>query len=122
MTEAHCFTFGSELLHRGREATLADAASYDTLRMTNGQKQGNRWSPTWVGPGCIRKLPLQPAARTWYLTPSVPTTKMRGWPGTPYPLGATWDGVGVNFAVFSEHATRVELCLFDSPEAEVESV
>jgi len=47
---------------------------------------------------------------------------MRVWPGTPYPLGATWDGVGVNFAVFSEHATRVELCLFDSPDDEVESV
>jgi glycogen operon protein len=47
---------------------------------------------------------------------------MRVWPGTPHPLGATWDGVGVNFAVFSEHATRVELCLFESPETEVESV
>ena len=35
------------------------------------------------------------------------------WPGTPYPLGATWDGEGVNFAVFSEHAERVDLCLFD---------
>ncbi len=38
------------------------------------------------------------------------------WSGRPYPLGATWDGQGVNFALFSEHATRVELCLFDSPE------
>jgi glycogen operon protein len=47
---------------------------------------------------------------------------MRVWPGTPYPLGATWDGVGVNFAIFSEHATRVELCLFDSPEDETESL
>ena len=47
---------------------------------------------------------------------------MRVWPGAPSPLGATWDGVGVNFAIFSEHATRVELCLFDSPEDEVESV
>jgi len=47
---------------------------------------------------------------------------MRVWPGSPYPLGATWDGVGVNFALFSEHATRVELCLFDSPDAESESV
>jgi isoamylase len=47
---------------------------------------------------------------------------MRVWPGAPYPLGATWDGVGVNFAIFSEHATRVELCLFDSPDGEVESV
>ena len=34
------------------------------------------------------------------------------WPGTSYPLGATWDGAGVNFALFSEHAERVELCLF----------
>ena len=47
---------------------------------------------------------------------------MRVWPGAPYPLGATWDGVGVNFALFSEHATRVELCLFDSPDAETESL
>ena len=36
------------------------------------------------------------------------------WPGRPYPLGATWDGEGVNFAIFSEHAEAVELCLFDS--------
>ena len=35
------------------------------------------------------------------------------WPGKPYPLGATWDGKGTNFALFSEHATGVELCLFD---------
>ena len=38
---------------------------------------------------------------------------MKAWPGEPYPLGATWDGSGVNFALFSEHATGVELCLFD---------
>jgi glycogen operon protein len=35
------------------------------------------------------------------------------WPGTPYPLGASWDGTGTNFALFSEVAQRVELCLFD---------
>src|SRR6056297_2940722 len=35
-------------------------------------------------------------------------------PGRPYPLGAIWDGVGVNFALFSAHAEKVELCLFDS--------
>lgn len=45
----------------------------------------------------------------------------RLWPGRPCPLGATWDGSGVNFALFSEHATRVELCLFDSPDAREES-
>jgi isoamylase len=38
---------------------------------------------------------------------------MDQWPGTPAPLGATWDGAGVNFALFSEHAHGVELCLFD---------
>jgi glycogen operon protein len=38
---------------------------------------------------------------------------MQLWPGTPYPLGATWDGSGTNFALFSEVATRVELCLFE---------
>jgi glycogen operon protein len=43
------------------------------------------------------------------------------WPGKPYPLGATWDGQGVNFALFSAHAARVELCLFDSPDAPRES-
>jgi isoamylase len=34
-------------------------------------------------------------------------------PGKPYPLGATWDGTGVNFAIYSEHATKIELCLYD---------
>jgi glycogen operon protein len=41
---------------------------------------------------------------------------MRIWPGSPYPLGATWDGEGVNFALFSENATAVELCLFERPD------
>jgi glycogen operon protein len=38
---------------------------------------------------------------------------IRIWPGLPYPLGATWDGSGTNFALFSAHAEKVELCLFD---------
>jgi glycogen operon protein len=37
-------------------------------------------------------------------------------PGSPIPLGATWDGTGVNFAIWSEHATAIELCLFDVEE------
>ena len=41
------------------------------------------------------------------------------WPGTPYPLGATFDGSGTNFALFSEVADRVELCLIDADGAEV---
>src|SRR5918999_5470677 len=47
---------------------------------------------------------------------------MQIWTGNSYPLGATWDGSGVNFALFSENATRVELCLFDEPKAEHESL
>ncbi|HEU5145069.1 MAG TPA: hypothetical protein VFT90_00070, partial [Chryseosolibacter sp.] len=39
--------------------------------------------------------------------------KLKTYPGVPYPLGATWDGQGVNFALFAENATGVELCLFD---------
>jgi isoamylase len=41
---------------------------------------------------------------------------MKTWPGQPYPLGATWDGAGVNFALFAENATAVELCLFDQAD------
>ncbi|MHC2998917.1 glycogen debranching protein GlgX [Microbacterium sp. HJ5] len=43
---------------------------------------------------------------------------MQIWPGSPYPLGATFDGSGTNFALFSEGAERVELCLFDDDGAE----
>jgi glycogen operon protein len=55
------------------------------------------------------------AARQAALSVPVPrTARSRVWPGQPYPLGATWDGKGVNFALFSAHAERVELCLFDA--------
>jgi isoamylase len=43
------------------------------------------------------------------------------YPGSPYPLGATWDGKGVNFSLFAENATKVELCLFDHEKSERES-
>jgi len=43
---------------------------------------------------------------------------MEVWPGTPYPLGATYDGSGTNFALFSEVADAVELCLFDDDGVE----
>ena len=69
------------------------------------------------------------AATTWQARPVVPSPCDRRpshgpryvcvniWLGEPYPLGANWDGLGVNFALFSEHATNVELCLFDAPDA-----
>lgn len=44
----------------------------------------------------------------------MPAPPTRLEPGVPYPLGATWDGLGVNFAVFSAHATGLQLCVFDS--------
>src|SRR5437660_1848402 len=43
---------------------------------------------------------------------------METWPGSSYPLGATYDGSGTNFALFSEVAERVELCLFDEEGTE----
>ncbi|AEN72910.1 glycogen debranching enzyme GlgX [Rhodothermus marinus SG0.5JP17-172] len=46
-----------------------------------------------------------------------PVTSVQAvWPGRPYPLGATWDGLGVNFALYSQHAEAVELVLFDHPD------
>jgi glycogen operon protein len=47
---------------------------------------------------------------------------MKVWPGKPYPLGATWDGNGVNFALFSENAESVELCFFRGPKGRSDSV
>ncbi|MEB3290862.1 MAG: glycogen debranching protein GlgX [Leptolyngbya sp.] len=44
---------------------------------------------------------------------------MTVWPGHPHPLGATWDGAGTNFALFSENATAVDLCLFDAGGQEI---
>jgi isoamylase len=49
-------------------------------------------------------------------------TSVSPLPGAPYPLGATWDGSGVNFALFSSGAEAVELCLFDAPDALREAV
>lgn len=47
---------------------------------------------------------------------------MRILPGKPYPLGASWDGFGVNFALYSEHAESVELCLFESAQSRSEYI
>ena len=49
-------------------------------------------------------------------------TPLRIWLGEPYPLGATWRGDGVNFALYSEHATGVDLCLFESVDAPHEHI
>src|SRR5208283_2391017 len=67
-----------------------------------------------IGPEPLATAPRQSVMRQ----PSpqagmLPAGRARIWPGQPHPLGATWDGKGVNFALFSAHAERVELCLFD---------
>ena len=49
-------------------------------------------------------------------------TPVKIWLGYPYPLGATWLGNGVNFAIFSENATSVDLCLFDNIDAPQENI
>src|SRR5688572_33420248 len=46
--------------------------------------------------------------------------KITVYPGNPYPLGATWDGSGVNFALYADNATKVELCLFYNADDEAE--
>jgi isoamylase len=48
--------------------------------------------------------------------------KVQVWPGKPYPLGATWTGKGVNFALYSANATGVDLCLFEAPDTDREDV
>ena len=58
--------------------------------------------------------PARAATTTADTAPRLPTV----WPGTPYPLGATYDGAGTNFSLFSEVADKVELCLIDQDGAE----
>jgi glycogen operon protein len=60
--------------------------------------------------------------RTQAQRTGTPLSVRRVCPGRPYPLGATWDGRGVNFAIYSENAARIELCLFDSAGAGREAV
>ncbi|MEZ5833467.1 MAG: glycogen debranching protein GlgX [Dongiaceae bacterium] len=60
----------------------------------------------------IARAKAAPSPASSVLAPFAPRARI--WPGRPYPLGATWDGKGVNFAIFSANAERVELCLFDA--------
>ena len=65
-------------------------------------------------PGPYRGARAPTARPRWLPPPSV----MKLWPGSPFPLGANYDGVGTNFAIFSEAAELVELCLFDADGTE----
>ena len=65
--------------------------------------------------GSYKKAAAQLAENFWARKKSAAQlmTPVKIWLGYPYPLGATWLGNGVNFAIFSETATSVDLCLFD---------
>src|SRR5690242_1230609 len=62
------------------------------------------------GPGTARR----PDTRGWGVPASPGRSPVQVWTGTPYPLGATYDGAGTNFALFSSVADAVELCLVDA--------
>ena len=67
-------------------------------------------------------MPASKTERQPVASPAI-LRKSRVSEGSPYPLGANWDGLGVNFALFSAHATKVELCIFDeSGEHEIERI
>ena len=65
-----------------------------------------------VGDSTSTTSVLESATLTQAASPQA--TQLEVWPGKAYPLGATYDGSGTNFAVFSEAAEKVELCLFDA--------
>ena len=89
-----------------RKDRITNEARYfsDGGKKSSGRMR-ERKAPERLGESLVRDAPMKP-------------TKL--WKGHYYPLGATWNGSGVNFALFSENATGVELCLFDElvqPEA-----
>src|SRR5215210_7961789 len=100
----------------------------DLRRVRHGEPRARRGG---VVP--LVRAPLQRAARASAAFLRVPPARhrpawrgsglvtIRVWPGNPYPQGATWDGEGVNFSLFSEHATGVDLCLYDRPDDAVEA-
>ena len=89
-----------------REVLNTDAAIY------GGSNVGNNGAVTTLTtvPSPRSDLSFRPLRQF----SSYPESKQRISAGAPYPLGATWDGRGTNFALFSANAEKVELCLFDS--------
>src|SRR5512143_138548 len=74
-------------------------------------------SLTHPAPAAAPAAPPDPSTTTSRRKPES-EDPMRPWPGSAYPLGASYDGAGTNFAIFSEIAERVELCLFADDETE----
>src|ERR1700744_3191229 len=97
---------------RPRSAPPSRRAYVTVPRRLSSAEKGRRkaWTLTRANYRARPKLPSRPAARAALPSRSF---SMPPWPGDSYPLGATYDGAGTNFALFSEVAERVELCLFD---------
>ncbi|HWO11320.1 MAG TPA: pentapeptide repeat-containing protein, partial [Polyangiaceae bacterium] len=101
--------FGADL----RGADLRDAVFLRTDLRGARYDEATRW-PLDVVPGQLGAVRVRGAAT------ALEFTTLR--PGNPHPLGATWDGQGVNFAIYSRKATGVELCLFDQANGATEAV
>src|SRR5262249_33024707 len=68
-------------------------------------------APTRLGRDSPSRAP--PKSEQRMTTKAAPPGALELWPGAPYPSGAHWDGEGINFAIYSRHAEKVELCLFE---------
>jgi glycogen operon protein len=103
-------------------STEADAGDADDAMMDaewaaeEGDEAGEaaQAAPRRV-PSPFERMPRGQPGRPELRVPGFLETAASAWPGRPWPLGATWDGQGTNFAIYSEQAIEVELCIFASP-------
>ena len=97
------------------QTTPSDAGASPPGAAPATEKPKEVWQPTGQPGG--NGQPSSPSKKKSAPEPVGPEArKLRVWPGEPYPLGATWDGAGVNFGLYTENATGVDLCLFDSAD------
>jgi isoamylase len=117
----------------GGAATLTDDAADETGASTEGEEDDADAAAEGAPGGIERRrstrppLPFgwtdagqagRPSPPDHQHVPGFLETATTAWPGRPLPLGAHWDGKGTNFAIYSEQAWEVELCIFDAPDSE----
>ena len=107
----HDYRVGLPACGRWREVLNTDSAFYGGSGV--GNLGGVEAEARSVARAAVLGRAHAAAARRGLARARVTSPPMEVWPGRPFPLGATWDGEGTNFSLFSEHAERVELCLFD---------
>ena len=86
-----------------------------TARRSAGYRHRSRDCRANANPTRARCALIDPTPATTLAREATEDVGWRSGPGARYPLGATFDGSGTNFALFSEVAEKVELCLFDEP-------